>query len=157
MAAVITIPTRSPHHDPRPRREPVRPPLTVIPGGRRAAREYAARQRPAHRLHPAVYRRRRLGLVVGLVTAVVVGYLALTGLRVLTADAAPSAPATTAVAGAPAAGSVYVVHPGDTLWSIARSLQPSGDVRSLVDRLADRAGPGPLQAGQSLRIDGLVP
>jgi len=35
---------------------------------------------------------------------------------------------------------VYVVHQGDTLWSIARQLQPNGDPRPLVDRL-ERAAP----------------
>jgi len=157
MAAVITIPTRSPHHDPRSGREPARPTLTVIPGGRRAARHYAASRRPAHRLHPAVYRRRRLGLVLGLVTVVVVGYLALAGVQALTADAASTGRSPSAVSAAPAAGSVYVVQPGDTVWSIARGMQPAGDIRALVDRLVDRAGPGPLQAGQALSIDGLVP
>ena len=29
----------------------------------------------------------------------------------------------------------YLVQPGDTLWSIARRLQPEGDVRALVHQL----------------------
>jgi len=159
MAAVVAFPHHTPRPAPRPVVVPSRPPLQVLPGGRRAARAYAHSHRDPRRLHPAVYRRRRLGLVLALVAAVVVSYLALTGLRVLTSDAgAGSEPASVVPASAsiPATGEVYVVQPGDTLWSIARSLQPSGDVRGLVDKLADRSGGGGLLAGQSLRLDGLV-
>ena len=159
MAAVVAFPHHTPRPAPRPFVVPVRPPLQVLPGGRRGARAYAHAQRDPRRLHPAIYRRRRLGLVLVLITVVVVSYLALTGLRVLTADAgAGSVPASTSPASAsgPAAAEVYVVQPGDTLWSIARSLQPSGDVRGLVDKLADRSGGGALLTGQSLRLDGLV-
>jgi LysM repeat protein len=120
-----------------------RPLLQVIDGGRRAARVYSRGQRPQGSLHPAVYRRRRIGAAVALVALVAVAYLAVTS-----AAAAP--------AGSPAAASAYVVQPGDTLWSIARRLQPSGDVRSLVDALAARTGSASLQAGQRLSLDGLV-
>ncbi len=45
---------------------------------------------------------------------------------------------------------VYVVRPGDTLWRIARRLQPLGDVRPLVRRLvAARAG-SDLRPGERL-------
>ena len=37
---------------------------------------------------------------------------------------------------------VVVVQPGDTMWTIARTVQPDGDVRPLVDALARRAIPG---------------
>ncbi|MGH9154945.1 MAG: LysM peptidoglycan-binding domain-containing protein [Acidimicrobiales bacterium] len=46
----------------------------------------------------------------------------------------------------------YVVEPGDTLWSIARHVQPDGDVRPLVDRLGDARGAGPLQPGEVLLL-----
>jgi Tfp pilus assembly protein FimV len=52
----------------------------------------------------------------------------------------------------PLAGSVYVVQPGDTLWTIARKLRPTGDVRDEVDRLADLNGTAALQVGQRLRL-----
>lgn len=45
---------------------------------------------------------------------------------------------------------VYVVQPGDTLWSIAAQLDNDGDVRDTVDRLADRNGGSALAAGQRL-------
>jgi hypothetical protein len=41
----------------------------------------------------------------------------------------------------------YVVRPGDTLWSIAREIQPEGDVRPLVDVLAAARGGTPLVPG----------
>jgi LysM repeat protein len=153
MAAVVVAPSRHTRPTPRTVMVPARPPLQVIPGGRRAARQYAAVHRPAHRLHPAVYRRRRLGAVLAVVTLIVVAFLALSGLRLLTTDA--GAAAVPSSAGAVTPGDTYLVQPGDTLWSIARSIQPAGDVRSLVDRLADRAGPGPLVSGRILRVDGL--
>ena len=46
----------------------------------------------------------------------------------------------------------YVVQPGDTLWAIARRLQPDGDVRPLVGALSDTNGGGELQVGQRLTI-----
>jgi Tfp pilus assembly protein FimV len=52
----------------------------------------------------------------------------------------------------PPPGSFYVVQPGDTLWTIARDLAPTGDVRAEVDRLVDLNGTAALQAGQRLRL-----
>jgi LysM repeat protein len=54
------------------------------------------------------------------------------------------------IAIAPADASVYVVQPGDTLWQIARSWQPQGEVRSLVDRLARELHGRPLQPGDRI-------
>jgi len=61
---------------------------------------------------------------------------------------APAAPTV-----APAA-SVYVVQPGDTLWSIAHQLQPTADPRDVVDHLVELNGSGALQPGQRLRLTG---
>ena len=166
MAAVIAVPHRRTVHAPELSPTPGRPALQVIPGGRRGVRAHARTQRPVGRLHPAVYQRRRLGVLVATITVVAVAYLALTGLGALLspqrADAgAAGAPADAVASTAPAAPAasapaVYVVQPGDTLWSIARRLKPSGDIRPLVDALADRAGSGPLVAGEALPVDGLV-
>lgn len=49
---------------------------------------------------------------------------------------------------------VYVVQPGDTLWSIARRLQPTGDVRPLVHRLERANGGARLQVGDRLTLNG---
>jgi hypothetical protein len=51
-----------------------------------------------------------------------------------------------------AGGGVVIVEPGDTLWSIARELQPTGDVRPLVDRIAELNGGYSLSAGQTLML-----
>lgn len=50
-------------------------------------------------------------------------------------------------------GDVYIVQPGDTLWAIARSLQPEGDVRPLVQRLAAQLHGRSLSVGDRLVVD----
>ncbi len=49
-------------------------------------------------------------------------------------------------------GRVVVVEPGDSVWSIARSIQPRGDVRPLVHRIVQANGAGPIQPGQQLVV-----
>jgi nucleoid-associated protein YgaU len=44
------------------------------------------------------------------------------------------------------------VRPGDTLWAIARRVQPTGDVRPLVDQLVATYGSATLQPGQVVSI-----
>lgn len=52
---------------------------------------------------------------------------------------------------------VHVVQPGETLWSIAAELQPTGDVRGLVRRLSSLNGGVSLQIGQRLVLpDGMA-
>ena len=48
----------------------------------------------------------------------------------------------------------HVVTPGDTLWSIARDLEPSRDPRDVVFEIAEANGvdPGSLTPGQELVI-----
>ncbi len=53
-----------------------------------------------------------------------------------------------------AAVRVWVVRPGDTLWSIAEAVDPRGDVRPLVDRLASEAGSTAIYPGESIAIPG---
>jgi hypothetical protein len=45
---------------------------------------------------------------------------------------------------------VYVVEPGDTVWSIARRLQGRGEIRPLVDRLVAQEHGRTLQPGDRL-------
>lgn len=52
----------------------------------------------------------------------------------------------------PAAARIWVVRPGDTLWAIARQVQPSGDIRPLVDHLSHDVDNRPLQVGQRLAL-----
>jgi LysM repeat protein len=49
-----------------------------------------------------------------------------------------------------AAARIYVVQPGDTLWSIARVAGAHGDPRPIVDQLAAQVGDRQLQPGQQL-------
>jgi LysM domain len=50
-------------------------------------------------------------------------------------------------------GTVYVVQPGDTLWSIAEAIAPDADPRPVVDALREANGGPTLHAGDRLRID----
>lgn len=90
-----------------------------------------------------------LGLIIALL--VVVGGALAIGHGAL-ASLAPAVPAATAAAPAVGAAQTVVVQPGDTLWSIARRLQPSGDVRPMVDRLAATYGTAILQPGDRLVV-----
>jgi hypothetical protein len=144
----------SAHPFPDPgRARPSGPPLRLIPGGREAVLRH---RRPA-----AVYRRRRLVAAVlgaGLLLAVLGGARAVEDRLTAPSPGVPaSAPTAAASAvGAPfatAAGDhTYVVQPGDTWWSIARSLQPEGDIRGLVDELAAAHGGSALVVGQQVDL-----
>ena len=117
-----------------------RPELRLLQGG--AGRRRAGR---------ATYRRRRLAVVV-------LGALVLLGARTALGQPGGGSPATPGPAPAtwPASAGrhAHVVRPGDTLWTIARSLQPSGDVRPLVDRLAEARGGAPLRPGERVLVPG---
>jgi LysM repeat protein len=52
----------------------------------------------------------------------------------------------------PVATRAYVVQPGDTLWGIARALQPTGDVRPLVAQLAKARHGQPLRVGERIAL-----
>ncbi len=47
---------------------------------------------------------------------------------------------------------VWIVRPGDTLWSIAKAVDPQGDVRPLVDRLAGELRSTVLYPGESVPL-----
>lgn len=108
--------------------------------------------RPGEQLPPArpsvpaaTYWRRRAvaaAIIVGVVLAVRVLLGAFGG------DPQPaSVPASPVLVGQTS----VIVQPGDSLWTIARSLQPVGDVRPVVDELARRRHGAPLRVGE--RID----
>lgn len=73
-------------------------------------------------------------------------------LLILIAAGGASADAS-ATAGGPATASV-VVQSGDSLWTIAKSLQPNGDPRSMMQTLAELNGleGGQLIPGQQLIV-----
>ena len=139
MAAVI-IPSPQPHPASGPARRPVarpvgRPALRVLPGGR------------SSQAMAATYRRRRLVAGLLLVTVLAVGWLAI--------DAAAGAAARLA-APQPAAieGPTVVVEagPGDTLWTLAREVQPAGDVRPAVEAMIAERGGSSVQVGDEVRV-----
>lgn len=128
-------------------------PSLVEPGGRlrrpRPARPAAISARPSR----ARFRRRRAiaALTAALTAAVLLGAGAALVVPGEGSLASPGAPAASLV---PVARTTYLVQPGDTLWQIARALQPSGDVRPLVQRLAAAHGGAPLRAGERLALPG---
>jgi hypothetical protein len=50
------------------------------------------------------------------------------------------------------AGADYVVQPGDTMWSIARRLDPGADPRVIVAQLEAQVGSDSLQAGERIHL-----
>ena len=99
------------------------------------------RPRVARPLPPGTYARRRAAAVL-LVVALVVAVRLLLG-------ALGGGPLT---APEPISSRVVVVQPGDTLWAIARRLDPGGDVRVTVQRLAAAHGGSVLQVGERIRL-----
>jgi Tfp pilus assembly protein FimV len=93
---------------------------------------------------------RRRAVAVGLVVALL---LALGVLLGRTGHSTPI-PARSGGDGAelPVATRAYVVQPGDTLWGIARALQPQGDLRPLVTQLARARHGVPLRVGERITL-----
>jgi hypothetical protein len=110
--------------------------------GRPVGTSRRAAPAPRSRSHRAavVYRRRRLAAVaIGVFAALAVGRAgaALGG----TSLAAPSARPRVVT---------HVVAPGDTLWSIARSVAPHSDPRPVVDAIASARHQAPLVPGETI-------
>jgi nucleoid-associated protein YgaU len=129
MVAIATAPS---HQAPS---RPSRPVLVVLP--------------PVTRSGARIYRRRRLAVLGAALSLLVLPALVMAASGSSTPARPASAPAAPAVA--PAAA-VYVVQPGDTLWSIAHQVEPHADPRDVVDRLVELNGSGALQPGQRLRL-----
>jgi LysM repeat protein len=119
---------------------------TAATAGRRLS---VVSSEPAPRRLPrSTYRRRRLVaavVVAGLVIAAWAALGALGGALTASGRSVPSPRSAVPVA-------VVDVQPGDTIWSIARRVQPSGDVRPLVDRLAAAHGGTVLQVGERIVV-----
>ena len=129
MVAIATAPS---HRSPS---RPSRPVLVVLP--------------PVTRPGARIYWRRRLAVL-----GAALSLLVLPAIVVATAGSSATVrPASTPAApGVAPAASVYVVQPGDTLWSIAHQLEPQADPRDVVDHLVELNGSGALQPGQRLRL-----
>lgn len=133
------------------------------------ARWRLARQRWIIR-HPSLMPAGRiagLGPVVGVAAVVVFG--ALFGVRLVqesssglldgpagsvaaVATSTSSAGASSDSDGTARPGSTIVVHPGDSLWSIAVSRYPEHDPRAVVDALVEANGASMIRAGQQLVV-----
>ena len=135
--ALQLAPRRQPTTVPPGPGSPARPALRVLEGGRA----------PARMARRATYRRRRL--VALALVLLLAGTLVVLANAVVARTAGGGTPASVAGTSSPA---VHVVQPGDTLWSIARTIDPEGDVRLTVDRLVDRNGGAPLVVGQRLEL-----
>lgn len=90
-------------------------------------------------------------LVVAMILALAVGNGAFAALAPAPAGT-PAAAAPASAGSSATAGTTITVAAGDTLWSIARQVQPTGDVRPLVDQLVATYGATPLQAGQQITV-----
>jgi hypothetical protein len=102
----------------------------------------------------ATYRRRRLVVAALFLGALLAGSWVLGALGGGPLTASESGPSSTAAVELlhvqRVSRSTYVVAPGDTLWSIARQLQPEGDVRPVVDALAAARQGRPLEVGETI-------
>jgi LysM domain len=137
MAAIIE--PRRHHAYPAPR-----PALRLVTtDGRTVEAPVSLGLTPAHAVAAVI----GLALVVLLSIAVSTGALA--GLAPAPAGSAASGPAAAAAAGPT---TELTVEAGDTFWSIARQLQPTGDVRPLVDELIDLNGTTMLQPGARITV-----
>ena len=139
--------------EPRPLTLTVRRPprLRVVAGGRVDAPRPHPAPRPAGVASPRlVLAAVVVAVLLAAVGAVALGRGALAGLAPSPPAAATSATTAVAPSGGAAARTVVEVRAGDTLWSIARRLQPSGDVRPLVDRLVAAHGSTALAAGDRI-------
>ena len=107
------------------------------------------RRRPpiaAARRRAAIRRRRLVAMLLAVGLVLVLRPLLLPGGDPLVV------PGRATPAAAEAGKRVYVVQPGDTLWSIARQLHPHDDPRPVVDELATQVHDGSLEAGQRLGL-----
>ncbi len=92
-------------------------------------------------MSPATFRRRRIGVLLGVVAVVVMAGRA---------GAALGGDSLAAPGHAPA-GDPLRRAPGDTLWGAAARLAPEEDPRAVVDALIRARGDGPLMPGEVLR------
>ncbi|MGI8938297.1 MAG: hypothetical protein ACR2JF_08815 [Iamia sp.] len=135
MAAVLSP---SPSFAPGPqtgRRPSARPALRLVQGGRSAV------------VMAPVYRRRRVIAALVLVTLLVVGWQVAQAAASVAGGWAAPVPATID-------GPTVVVEAdtGDTLWTLARDVQPTGDVRPAVEAMLAERGDARLEVGDRVRV-----
>jgi nucleoid-associated protein YgaU len=120
-----------------------RPILRLVEGAGRPGHDDRSTRRTRHRVPVEVRRRRTLLVLMGLLLGALAIPLGGTG--------GPSHAPGSALAGTghPVA---YVVRPGDTLWTIAERVDPGGDPRPLVARLAAQVGSDTVTPGERLSL-----
>jgi len=121
------------------------PGLRRVPGGAPAP---ALRRRPS----ATVYRRRRLAAALLLSLVLGLAYFSLAHLGAAFPGSGPLAASGGPGSAVAVADRLYVVRPGDTVWSIAHRFQPAGDERPLVAGIISELHGAQLQPGQAIRI-----
>jgi hypothetical protein len=101
-----------------------------------------------------VWRRRRAVAYLFAALIVLSAVWALGAGRTRSGSVPLSAPGPVSVRTQPIGLRVHLVQPGETLWTIARTLVPSGDIRPVVARLAAQLHGQPLRAGDRLVLTG---
>ena len=110
-----------------------------------------------YRTASQIYARRRMMVLLTMATIVLVLFVS-AGHVVANRGGAPASdsmirPANPAVViGAPAADNVYVVQPGDTLWSIGQRFHGNTVLADYVDALVATNGGTVLQVSQALTL-----
>jgi hypothetical protein len=131
-----------------PRRVPVvpeRPVLRLVPADGRRPIDLPVDAPLSLGLGPGHVIAAVVALVVVMMGALAIGNGALASL-------APAPPAPASATASDADTTTVTVAPGDTLWSIARQMQPTGEVRPLVDQLVALNGSTPLQPGDEVIV-----
>ena len=152
--AALPSPTR---RDPSVRPGWTTPEPSISPADRRpqAPRMDGVDRPQPHRA--AMFRRRRLVALVAAVALIAGLAVAVQAIAHAAGTVGLSAPEPLESEGAgsprPVDGEVYVVQPGDTLWSIAAELAPESDPRPVVDALRAANGGPELQVGARLTVD----
>ncbi len=121
------------------------PGTTYRAGSPQAGRRRASSRSPAA-TSPATFRRRRLAVAVVASGVLVVAWLV--AVRLGGGSLSTSEPPSLRVE--PVAQVVHVVQPGDTVWAVARAVDPAADPRRTVDRILEARGDGPLQVGERI-------
>jgi hypothetical protein len=119
------------------------------PGASERPEAHPVARRVTLRPRPAVLRRRRAVALLLVGTLLIGCWL---GLQAALGRIGGGPLATTGAPGGPrpAAGRIWIVRSGDTLWSIAEAADPGRDVRPLVDRLAATIGSTELYPGEAV-------
>jgi LysM domain len=126
-------------------------PLRPAGAPRELEREIAKRRANERRIRAVVLRRRRVrALGVALVSVAVAGALWFG----TSAMASQSQDRLQVLSGSvkTAHGYLYRVQPGDTVWSIATRLDPTGDPRPLADQIETEIGGTNLQVGTQVLV-----